>query len=209
MRQYPYPSRGIAVTFSSDGLITSLSAGAEWVTGYSAQDLTGRTITHILADHSVFEVPQMMKSAREWGGWDGEISLRNRSGEVLEARGSIAPLAGKGNECMGYLLVSDLNLSATIGAGADGILHETGAKLRMLAHELNNPLAVIMGFTQLILLNPNCSSDVRADLEKVHSELKRLVHVVEQLHTYAMGLQENQQIETRSGANVTSLASTA
>ena len=127
----------------------------------------------------------------------------------MGARGSIAPLAGKGNECMGYLLVSDLNLSAAAGAGADGTLYEVGAKLRMLAHELNNPLAVIMGFTQLILLNTNCSSDVRTDLEKVYAELKRLVHVVEHLHTYAMELQEDPQIETRPGATVTPLASTA
>ncbi len=68
---------------------------------------------------------------------------------------------------------------------------EVGKELRSLVHELNNPLAVMMGFTQLILLNNRCDSKVRADLDKVYSEMKRVARAVEKLHTYALSLQEH------------------
>ncbi len=209
MRNFADPAHAIIVAFSRDGLISSISPGVELATGYAAQDLAGRPITHILADRSVFEVPQLMKSAREWGAWQGEITLRNRGGETLDVRGTVTHLTGRGNQCSGYLLVSG-PLESTAGSTRDdALLFEIGAKLRMFSHELNNPLAVIMGFTQLILLNPCCSSDVRSDLEKVFPELKRVVQIVERLHTYAVSLQEGQEVEQPRKAVVTSIASRA
>jgi len=67
---------------------------------------------------------------------------------------------------------------------------EVGKELRTLVHELNNPLAVMMGFTQLILLNNRCDGTVRADLDKVYSEMKRVARAVEKLHSYALSLQQ-------------------
>ena len=67
---------------------------------------------------------------------------------------------------------------------------EVGKELRTLVHELNNPLAVMMGFTQLILLNNRCDGAVRADLDKVYSEMKRVARAVEKLHSYALSLQQ-------------------
>lgn len=67
---------------------------------------------------------------------------------------------------------------------------EVAKELRTLVHELNNPLAVMMGFTQLILLNNRCDGAVRADLDKVYSEMKRVARAVEKLHSYALSLQQ-------------------
>ena len=81
-------ARWMAVSISPDGLIVSLSSSAELLTGYSARELAGRPVTQIMADRSVFEVPQMMESAREWGGWTGEVSHRTRSGKQVTSRSS-------------------------------------------------------------------------------------------------------------------------
>ena len=90
-------------------------------------------------------------------------------------------------------------LSVLAGRADSGYEHpavrDVAAKLRTFAHELNNPLAVMMGFTQLIMLNAQCSGKVRADMEKLFSELKRVIHVVERLHGYAISLQESEQPE--------------
>jgi signal transduction histidine kinase len=60
----------------------------------------------------------------------------------------------------------------------------------MISHEMNNPLAVSMGFLQLLMLNDQCTGKIRTDLEKVRSEMGRLVLAVERLHHYAHSLQE-------------------
>jgi hypothetical protein len=45
-----------------------------------------------------------------------------------------------------------------------------------------------MGFTQLLILNANCQGNIRSDVEKLYSELKRVIQVVEGLHKYAISL---------------------
>ncbi len=87
--------------------------------------------------------------------------------------------------------------------GEEALRCEVGKELRTLVHELNNPLAVMMGFTQLILLNNRCDSKVRADMDKVYSEMKRVARAVEKLHTYALSLQGRGSVAdgcTKAGA---------
>ena len=73
--------------------------------------------------------------------------------------------------------------------GEEALRCEVGKELRTLVHELNNPLAVMMGFTQLILLNNRCDGKVRDDLDKIYSEMKRVARAVDKLNTYALSLQ--------------------
>jgi PAS domain S-box-containing protein len=181
-------SKWLAATMSSDGLIASLSSGAEQFTGYSAQELVGRPITQILADSSAFEIPRILDAANEWGYWQGEIVHRARGGKLLDAQGTVSLLAGAGNRSAGYLLLSNLDKGSVLDKCDNSVVAEVAGNLRTFAHDLNNPLAVMMGFTQLLILNTNCQGKVRSDIDKLYSELKRVIQVVEKLHGYAVSL---------------------
>jgi PAS domain S-box-containing protein len=185
----------MAVTFSYDGLISSLSPGAEQVIGYSAQDLVGRPVTQILAERSVFEVARLMETAKECGSWEGRVVHLDRNGRTFEADGNLSTLTGREYARASFLLVSLLVSQSHTGGNEQAAVREAATKLRTFAHELNNPLAVMMGFTQLIMLNAQCAGKVRADMEKLFSELKRVIQVVERLHTYAVSLQESDRPE--------------
>jgi signal transduction histidine kinase len=65
---------------------------------------------------------------------------------------------------------------------------EVSIRLRAIAHDLNNPLAVVTGFTQLLSLNESCPAAVHEDIEKVYSELMRVIELVEEMHAYAISL---------------------
>ncbi len=67
---------------------------------------------------------------------------------------------------------------------------EIARQLRLIVHELNNPLAVMMGFTQLLLLDGRCEGSVRADLDRVYGEMKRVAATVERLDSFALSLQD-------------------
>jgi nitrogen-specific signal transduction histidine kinase len=193
MQSYAGSSGWLAATLSSEGLIKSLSFGAEQFTGYSPRELVNRPVTHILADASAFEVPHILNTAKEWGNWAGEIIHRTRGGKLLKARSTVSLLAGSDNCTVGYLLTSNLHPSLDLNNCGSLDPNEVAANLRAFSHELNNPLAVIMGFTQLLVLNPNCQGNTRKDIEKIYSELKRVIQVVEKLHEYALSLYEKQQ----------------
>jgi signal transduction histidine kinase len=154
------------------------------------RELLNKPLTRIPADDSAFEVPQMLDAAGKWGHWEGGVTLQTSDGHSIEGRGAIAFLAGGENHSGGYLLISNLEHSPAGETGTDSMLAEVSARLRALAHDLNNPLAVMMGFTQLLSLDAACPATVQADIQKVHSELKRVVEFVEKLHGYAVSLCE-------------------
>ncbi len=73
-------------------------------------------------------------------------------------------------------LQQELNLSsrlASVGELAAGV-----------AHEINNPLTGIMGFSER-LLRKSIDEEVRRDLERIHSEAERAAKIVESLRTFA------------------------
>lgn len=200
MQPFVCSSRWLAATLSPEALIASLSSGAEQFTGYSAQELVGRPITQILSDESAFEMPRILALAKEWGYWEGETVHRTRAGKSLEARSAITLLAGKGNHADGFLFVSNLNKSLVLKESDDSVVADIATTLRAFAHDLNNPLAVIMGFTQLLILNSGCQGKIRSDIEKLYSELKRVNQVVERLHEYALSLYDKQQPDSQTKA---------
>jgi nitrogen-specific signal transduction histidine kinase len=199
MRSFACSTRWLAVTLSSNALITSLSSGAEQLTGYSAPELAGKPIIHILDDDSAFEVPQILKTATEWGFWEGNIIHKMRAGTLLDARCMVSSLAGKGNGDDGYILLSSLKQSLVVNNSENSAVTGIADTLRMYAHDLNNPLAVIMGFTQLVAVNENCQGQMRQDVDKLYSELKHVVQIVERLHGYAHSLYPKNNIEEVSG----------
>jgi PAS domain S-box-containing protein len=188
MQSLPGSSRWLAATLSLEALITSLSSGAEQFTGYSAQELAGMPVTRILDDSSAFEVPFILKSTKEWGSWGGEIVHRNRDGNLLKARGTLTMLGSREGYQCGYLLISHFDSLSAPGGKEDSIAADTAAKLRVIAHDLNNPLAVIMGYVQLLILDENCPEKIRADIEKLYSELQRIISVVERLRSCSISL---------------------
>jgi PAS domain S-box-containing protein len=202
MQSVDCSSKWLAATLSSEALITSLSPSAEQFTGYSAQELVGQPITEILADHAAFEMPRILDTAKEWGYWQGDIVHRSRSGKNLNARGTLSLLAGKQNRSAGYLLISNLKQSLALTEDNNSAVAEVAATLRAFAHDLNNPLAVMMGFAQLLTLNQNCQGNIRKDVEKLYSELKRVIHLVEQLHQYTRSLGEKPKSNQPSSSAV-------
>ncbi len=183
-------SRWLAAALSPEGLIESLSSSAEQFTGYSPQDLVGRPITQILADDTAFEIPKILSAAREWGHWKGVIVYRTRSGKSMEGRGVITSLSGNGDVVDGFLFLSNLHEMPATAECDNAVVGDIAATLRTFAHDMNNPLAVIMGFAQLLTMDSSVKGKVRADIEKLYSELQNVVRIVEKLHSYAISLHE-------------------
>lgn len=179
----------MTIYLSSDGCITSLSNTVEQIIGYSPHELVGQPIASVLADESIFEVAQTIKTASAEGAWEGDIVHRERSGKPLPAHAWLMQLNGRENRCAGFLLLSAFKPSPP-GDAVDPRLLEVATYLRTTVHELNNPLAVMMGFTQLVLLDPQCEGKIHADLDNILAETKRVIQIVERLHTYALSLQQ-------------------
>ena len=60
-----------------------------------------------------------------------------------------------------------------------------------VAHEINNPLMVILGRTELIMLRNDIDAEVRKDLEIIRGETSRISEIVRGLLTFSRRSQEN------------------
>lgn len=150
--------------------------------------------------NQLWEVQHMLDVATELSYWVGAVIHSARGGKPIEARGTIYSLAGKGNGSAGYPLISNPDKFLEAKNEESSAVVDVAYRLRTLAHDLNNPLAVIMGFTQLIVLNENCQGQIRNDIEKIYSELKRVIQVVERLHGYARSLYQKPHFGESSGS---------
>jgi nitrogen-specific signal transduction histidine kinase len=112
----------------------------------------------------------------------------------------VTPLSGPEGQYDLYLMLSTFSSTSHRDAAANEALREVAAKLRTFAHELNNPLAVTMGFAQLMLLNMGADGKNTTDMERLYSEMKRLIQVVEKLQCYAISLQceESHQLDRKT-----------
>ncbi len=54
-----------------------------------------------------------------------------------------------------------------------------------VAHELNNPLATVVGYAELLDLDKNLTESVRRKVNTIHSEATRASHIVQNLLSYA------------------------
>jgi len=72
-------------------------------------------------------------------------------------------------------LQQQLNLSSRLAA--------VGELAAGVAHEINNPLTGILGFSQR-LLRKSTDEEIRQDLERIHNEAQRMVKVMDNLRTF-------------------------
>jgi len=196
MTAFKHASVLAAITFDADTRITSFSLGAEDIAGHSKDEVVGEPVTQLLADETVFELPLILKTAKERGKWEGEITCADCNNTPFPAEGVVLSLVENGNRGAEYLLLIRSLETYNDGDDSNSVYWDIGCRVREHIHSLNNSLAVIMGSTQLLSLNSGCTEKVQSDIKKLYMELERVALVVGTLHEYAFSLCEKATTRT-------------
>jgi len=174
-------------TVGSDGKFTSVNRALEVATGKTRAELLGASFTVVIdprdqdeLQDTVREVMQGRRVRRELRYLDGNgvsrpaamLASPLREGDAVT--GVLAIVRDVGEE---KLLVEQLVQQEKLAA--------IGQLVSGVAHELNNPLASVMAFSQLVLGSAGSDKERDEALLTIHGEAKRAAKIVSNLLTFA------------------------
>ena len=196
-----------------EGMFTLFSKGAEKLFGYSAQEIIGKS-TSDYYQGGTEETKKIMRVLREKKQiTDYETTFLAKNGTAVPISLSASLLLNENDDVEGTLGIGkDITERKRIEKEQKNIqdqlaqsekLSALGEFISGIAHEINNPLTGILGFSQL-LLDSDCNSTTKKDVEKIHTEAMRCVEIVNNLLSFA-----REQKPERCYVNVNSVVESA
>jgi signal transduction histidine kinase len=117
-----------------------------------------------------------------------ELRVRRSDGSMGHFSVSLSPMRDEQNAVNSVVVVmTDITDAALLQAklAHSEKMATIGRLVSGVAHEVNNPLAAILGFTDLLLENPEVPSSAREDLQIILQETQRTKVIVQDLLSFA------------------------
>jgi two-component system NtrC family sensor kinase len=117
-----------------------------------------------------------------------ELRMRRSDGSMGHFSISLSPMRDEQNAVNSVVVVmTDITDAALLQAklAHSEKMATIGRLVSGVAHEVNNPLAAILGFTDLLLENPEVPVSAREDLQIILQETQRTKDIVQDLLSFA------------------------
>jgi len=117
-----------------------------------------------------------------------EMRVKRSDGSMGHFSISLSPMRDESNQVNSVVVVmTDITDAVLLQAklAHSEKMATIGRLVSGVAHEVNNPLAAILGFTDLLLENPDVPSTAREDLQIILRETQRTKEIVQDLLSFA------------------------
>lgn len=157
--------------------------------GYPEASLIGRNLSGMMPLSHRVAWGEALKRTRAGGAVDKlEIPLTRANGDSRQFSVSLSPMPDEEGSINSIVAVMT---DVTEAADLQAKLMQTekmaalGQLVSGVAHEVNNPLAAIVGFTDLLLENPAVPADAKEELRVILAEAERTRVIVHNLLSFA------------------------
>jgi two-component system NtrC family sensor kinase len=157
--------------------------------GYRQEELIGhRLVEWVESSHRNDFEAALQTTANGQQVDNLELRARRADGSLGHFSISLSPMRDEANQVNSVVVVmTDITDAALLQAKLAHAekMATIGRLVSGVAHEVNNPLAAILGFTDLLLENPEVPSTAREDLQIILQETQRTKEIVQDLLSFA------------------------
>jgi PAS domain S-box-containing protein len=171
------------------GSIQYVNPAFEHITGFTREDALGRTPEILRSgthDEDFFD--DLWRTIRSGRVWNGRITNRQKSGVLVEQDATISPIHDSEGTIIGYVWIArDVTdqVQLEILLRQSQKMEAVGQLAGGVAHDFNNILQAIHGYTELAMDRSMADSSVRHHLEQVMQATERAASLVRQLLAFS------------------------
>jgi len=181
-------TQSLILVADTAGLISY--ANRRWYdAGFEQRELLGRPLLELAAPNFSRALAEAVHSTLNGQQVDNlELEFAHRSGVAGKYSANLSPMRDeRGTVTSIVLVLTDITDSALL---RDKLVHAekmaaVGQLVSGVAHEVNNPLTAILGFTDLLMENPDLPEGARKDLRVILQEAQRTKQIVQNLLSFA------------------------
>jgi len=192
------------MVFATDvgGILVSFSKGGEKVLGYTMEQMAGRHVKDLADDPLGFE--KLAAISREEGSAASlEFPFQHKAGHTIYFDVSLISLTDADGQFAGTVgICRDITLWKKFEEDLIRVdrLAEIGRTASGIAHEINNPIAVIgeiSGWIEVVVgdakgLNQEDRDELETAFQQIIKQVKRCRHITQQLLSYVRDLEPTQ-----------------
>ncbi len=165
-----------------DGTILTWNAGATRVYGYTAEDVIGRSVAILSPPDRQDEVPKMLERLARGARIESFETVRMRKdGHSIAVSLTISPFTDSRGRIIGASTiardVTERRRAEEATRQAEALLSVTRLT-RTAAHEINNPLAAIVAWLQLLVRERHDDAELTARLHQTLKSIWRIRDIV-------------------------------
>jgi two-component system, NtrC family, sensor kinase len=185
---FDHCSDGILIVQASNLQILEVNQATQSMTGYSSDELLKLPLAALCPALKGKEqdIAQDPSSIRKVFSSYGNLSVTRKDGNMVLAQGNTVIVDAPAGPTI-HIFLQEMTERRQLEQQLRQAekLSALGQLISGVAHELNNPLAVISGYAQLLTMRPVVDEKTRNDLMKIQRESERASRIVQNFLTFA------------------------